>query len=110
MKVKARKLKQRRAHNSKNPWYNIRPMDATEANSAKNAVLGLLKRHADGLHYGKLSPEEAILQKVQRGQYGDRHRQLLVFKAVMNELKKLGAISYDPVRQRISYNSGTLVK
>jgi hypothetical protein len=85
-------------------------MDAAEANSAKNAILGVLQRHADGLHYGKLSPEEALLEKVQRGRYGDRHRQLLVFKAVMNELRKLGAISYDPMRQRISYNSSSLVK
>jgi len=85
-------------------------MDTPEATSAKNAILGVLQRHTDGVHYGKLSPEEAILKKVDRGRYGDRHRQLLVFKAVMNELKKLGAISYDPIRQRVGYNSGSLVK
>lgn len=112
MKVKARRLAKRRAKNSKNAWYGIRPMSTEEAQRAQAAITSVLKRHADGLHYGDASsPEEAILRKLdRRSAFGDRTRQLLVFKSVANELKKLGAITYDPVRRRIGYNADTLVR
>lgn len=107
MKVKA----SQRLKNAKDPWYGIRLMNADEATRAKNAIIGILKRHTDGLHYGNLSPEDAILEKLQgRGRYGDRNRQRLVFRSIMRELRRLQAISYDPARQRIGLNPNSLMK
>ena len=112
MKVKSRKLAKRRAKNSKNAWYKIRPMSLGEAQRAQYAITSVLTRHADGLYYGDApSPEEAILRKLdRRSAFGDRTRQLLIFQSVLNEMKKLGAIAYDPLRKRVGYNVRTLVQ
>lgn len=111
MKVKARNLKDRRKKNARDPWYRVRRMDDAEAQRAKHDIFAVLDSHTNGLSYNGTSPEEAVLQRLaRRSDYGNKHRQTLVFKSVMSGLFKLGAISYDPTRTLISRNPNSFVK
>lgn len=111
MKVRARNLKDKRHKNSSNPWHRVRLMDTDEANRAKSVILAILKAHKDGLSYHDNSPVGAILNKVnRRSDFGDKQRQLLIFKSIMDQLFKQGIISSDSVLHRITYNPDAMVK
>lgn len=112
MKDRARqRLKKNRNEDAENPWRNVRPMDAPEVENATRAILDILKGHVDGLHYGDLSPEEAILEKViDRQSYGDPYRQRLVFRSIMDELGRRKVIKLDTESQYLNLNHDSFAK
>jgi len=98
----SKRAKPRKRRND--PRNRVGPIKADEAHGAKTVTIGILHRYAGGLYYGGHSSiEEAVLEKVQRpGSFGDKERQLLVFKEAIASLLQQGAISDDRKQYKIS--------
>lgn len=102
MKVKQKRTHARHGSSSPSPSFGGRPMDHNEAHRAELCIMSVLEKHPYGLSYKDTTPVGAILDKLdKRSDFGDKKRQQLVFKAVMERLYAAGRVKSDPVSMMV---------